>query len=312
MSSFLQVIDIGIRSLLYTKFGDILGLESTGREVLFYPKDIAFRKVSEKKGAALTEFINVWRTSTAPDWARQRTPIARRGMRLGYTNDNKTDTIVAKAMPVSLKYNVWFWTKDIEKLNLIAERYLFWQQSNPNLNLNYTVDSNEYPVELDLHFGELTDESNVETIFEKGIHFCMNVPINIDGWVFASEYSAGVIQKIELLLYDKNDLTDVEIGLIVLDVVDDSVSDLEEALRLYEEHIYGIISIDVENNGFVINKDSASEFVADKMLYVDDSTGNDGRYTIVSAVDGEEYTTVIVLEHIEDETVDGSISLKNI
>ena len=260
MASFLQIIDLGLRALLFTKFEDILNLDDINRGVVFYPKDIAFRKMSEKKGESITEFVNVWRTSTALDWERQRTPVARRGMSLSYTDVNKTSSIVAKAVPVKLEYSVNFWTKDREVLNEITEKYLFWLQDDPNLDLNYTVGENEYPVELDLHFGVLTDESNVEQMYEKGTHFCMGVPINIDGWIFTSS-EIGTILKIKLCLRDKNDLTDDEIDLIVLDTVDPSVTEQEEALRLYEEHIYQILDINAGSNGndFVVKKDSAFE-----------------------------------------------------
>ena len=306
MSSFLQTIDIGIRAALFTKFEDILDLASVNRGVVLYPKEVAFRMISEKKGKAISEFINVWRTRTAPSWERQRTPVARRGMRMAYADDEGTTSTVVKAMPVDLEYNVWFWTKDIENLNLIAERYLFWQQDSPNLNLYYNTD---YPAELDLHFDELTDESDVPSMLNKGNHFIMRVPIKIDGWIFASDETNKVIQKIEMVLYDETNLEDYKECIYEADEYD---SDVESNLRLYEEHMFGIIDVDVDNSTFTVNGPTASEFVAGQVLYVNDSTDNDGSYSIVSAVDGVENTVVTVLEDIEDATVDGNVSLKNI
>ncbi|MHA1591097.1 MAG: hypothetical protein ACTSUP_01170 [Candidatus Heimdallarchaeaceae archaeon] len=302
MASFLKTIDFGLRTLLFNKFDDILNLESINRGVILYPKEVAFRMISEKKGAMLSEFINLWRTKTAPSWERQRTPVARRGFRLAYTDNNQTDTITVKAMPVDLSYDIWFWTKDIDNLYLIAEKYLFWQQDNPNLSLYYNT---TYPVELDLHFGEMTDESNVFDMLNRGNHFCMRVPIRVDGWVYTSE-EIGVIQKIELVLYDNTNLS--EYRECISEATDYYDADTEQALRLYEEHVFGIIALDVDTNSFTVNKDNASEFVTGEYLYVDN-----GRYTIVSATDGDDYTTVTVLEEIENvDEIGETISLKNL
>ena len=306
MSSFLKVIDIGLRSALFTKFEDILDLSSVNEGVIFYPKEIAFRHISEKRGKSISEFINVWRTRTAPDFKRQRTPTARRGIRVAFANDDETLSTVVKAMPVDLEYNVWFWSKDIENLNLIAERYLFWQQDNPNLNLYYNDD---YPAELDLHFGEMVDESDVPTMFDKGTHFVMRVPISIEGWVFTSTSTNTVIRKIELVIYDSLNLTDYRQCIYEEDEYD---AEIEAAVKLSEKHIFGILGVDGGTKTFTVNGSSASEFVAGEVLYVLDSTGNDGTYTIVSSEDGVDNTTVVVSEDIADSTVDGNIILRNI
>lgn len=229
-TSFLQVIDLGLRLGLYTKFNDILNLPSVNQGVLLYPKEVAFRKLAEKKGEAITEFINLWREVTDVDWARQRTPVARRGMTLAYTDGNKTDITEAKAVPVKLEYNVWFWTKKIENINLLGERYLFWQQSNPNLSLLY---NDVYPVELDLHFGALTDETNYIEMMSKGLHFSMRAPIVVDGWVFSS-FSVKSITSIILTFYDKDDITNYE-EIIVED--SDQDTELESTLKLFEKRI---------------------------------------------------------------------------
>ena len=305
MAAFLQTIDLGLRALLYTKFYDILNLESINRGVLLYPKEVAFRMMSEKKGAMISEFVNVWRTRTTPSWERQRTPVARRGLRVAYTDGNQTDTITVKAMPVDLDYDVYFWTKDIENLNLIAERYLFWQQDSPNLNLFYNTD---YPAELDLHFGELVDESNVPDMLNRGNHFVMKVPIKVDGWIFTSE-EIGVIQKIELLLYDNTNLADYRECIFETDQYDATT---EAALRLYEEHIFGIIDVDQAAPSFTINRGEGSLFVVGSYIYVDDSPANDGRYTIVSAADAANFTEVVVSEAISDSAVGGTVSLRNV
>lgn len=309
----MNAIDIATRTAIFTKFEDILNLVDVNRGVVLYPPEVAFRMISEKKGSSISEFINIWRTRTAPSWERQRTPVARRGIDIAFTDDNKTNIVNVKAMPVNLEYGVWFWTKDLDKINIIAERYLFWQHSNPNLNLYYNI---EYPIELDMHFGEMIDESNVPSMLDRGNHFRMMVPIKIDGWVFASSDDNSVIKKIELVLYDSQNLSDYKKCIFETDEYD---LDVEAALRLYEEHIFGITAVNIATNSFGVkdgggdsNDDVVDEFIQGNYIYVDSSTGNDGRYTIVSSSDETDYTKVVVLETIEDDTVDGNISIKNL
>jgi len=307
--SFLKAIDEGLRASLFLKFEDILDLADVNTGVLLYPKEVAFRMVSEKKGKAISEFINLWRIKTGPSWARQNTGAARRGMRVAYTDDTNTSTEVVKAMAVDLEYNVWFWSKDLDKLNDIAERYLFWQQDDPNLNLYY---NDVYPAELNLHFGELIDESNVPSMLDRGNHFILRVPIKVDGWIFTSADAGTVIHKIELVLYDSQNLTDYRECIYETNEYDSTV---EATLKLNEEHIFGILDVDADTQTFSVSKTdtgNASEFVAGEYLYVTDSTGNDGKYLIVSSADETTYTTIVVSEIIPNTTVDGNIILKNI
>ena len=70
MASFLNTIDLGLRALLFDKYDDILSLENVNRGVIIYPKEVAFRMISEKKGSMISEFINFWRIKTAPSWSR--------------------------------------------------------------------------------------------------------------------------------------------------------------------------------------------------------------------------------------------------
>lgn len=231
MSSFLSAIDIGLRALLYTKFYDLLDLDNINTGVVFYPREIAPRKVAEKRGEATSEFINVWRVKTGSlDWRRQTTAIARRGVSVGYTDVSETDGNQIKAIATSLEYNIWFWSKKVENLNLVAERFLFWQHSDPNLNLSYL---DEYPLELDLHFTDLLDESDISNQYLTGPHYIMRGTITLDGWVFTVPTSVKAIHSIHLTVYDKDDLTETaEYEEII---VEDSNQDTElaETLKLY-------------------------------------------------------------------------------
>lgn len=234
-TGFLQVIDIGLRGLLFTKFHDILELGTINHGVILGPREIAQREMAEKRGATEVEMINLWRTRVAPDWKRMRTGAARRGMMMQYSDANKTDLVNIKAVPVNLEYSAWFWTLEREKLNLIAERYLFWQQDDPNLNMNYRVkvdgEESDFPIELDLHFGELTDESTVSEKYDKGRIFILSVPITVDGWILIPSTTKTIL-NIYFTVYDKDDLSDTADYEEV--IIEDSSQDveLEAVLRL--------------------------------------------------------------------------------
>lgn len=307
-TSTLYAIDVGIRALLYTKFYDILQLENINKGVILYPKEIALREMAEKRGQPEVELVNVWRTRVGPDFSRMITAAARRGIRVAHTDTTKTETTTIKAMPIKLEYDIWFWTHYRDRLNQIAERYIFWQQDDPNLNLTL---NDTYPTHYDLHFGEMVDESVVAEKYDKGQIFILRAPLIIDGWVFSST-DVKTIHKIELVLYDKNDLTDGQIAGIVVESDDSDFEEEEEReLKLYQEYIYGIVDLDVDASTFSINPGWADNFSVGEKLYVDDSKGNDGIYTIAAVTDGSTYTVIEVEEEIADSTADGTISLRN-
>jgi hypothetical protein len=236
-NSFLQTMDIGLRGLLFTKYHDILNLDTIADGVELYPREIALRKMAEKRGQPEVEFINVWRTRVAPDWNRQRTPAARRGMMMEYVDaETMTDIATIRAVPVNLEYNVWFWTHYQERINQIVERYLFWQHDDPNLNLDYVVKYDnteyEYPTELDLHFGELVDESTIKEEYDKGQIFILQTPITIDGWVFIATTTKTALSII-FTAYDKDDLNSAaEYEEIVVEGSDQN-TELEVVLKLF-------------------------------------------------------------------------------
>ncbi len=235
-NSFLQTIDVGLQGLLYTKFGDIFRLENIKKGVIVCPKDMAQRQIAEYRGMAEVEFINIWRTSLAPDWKRMRTAAARRGLFMQYVDIlTKADIGRIKAVPVKMVYDVWAWTHYRERLNTMAELFLFWQYDNPNLELELTVaydgESVSYPVELDLHFSDIIDESVVAEKFERGQIFIHKFSVNVDGYVFIAD-TVKTISKIVFTVYDKDALeTDADYEEVI---VEDSSQDteLELALRL--------------------------------------------------------------------------------
>jgi len=233
-TSFIKVIDEGLRALVWSKFRSDMGFSASdllAENIILYPKLIALRKISEKRSRTQLEFMNIWRSTTSFDWTRQRTPLARRGLNIVYTDSTgdsaetaeDTGVITVKSTPVSLGYDIWFWSKSLEVLNTVDERYLFWIHNNPNLNLLY---DDKYAVNLDLHFGEIIDESPLENVFSSGTYFIHRAPVKIDGWIFSS-VTAKTIKTIYLTIYDENDTEDVE----------EFVLDPDESLELYTETI---------------------------------------------------------------------------
>jgi len=205
-NSFITVLDLAVRDLIWTKFSDLMELTTKSTDMVFYPKEVAMRQIAERRGETTVDYINYWRTRTDPDLARMRTPVARRGIMVAYDDsDLKTNVVTMYAMPVDLSYNIWFWSKDQNKLNLVMERYLFWQQRNPNLNLSL---DDVYPLQMDLHFGAAANESSVETMFNEGLYFCWKLVLKVDGWVF-QEDAQKTIHKVVLKIYNEEGDEDV-------------------------------------------------------------------------------------------------------
>ena len=168
-SSFLQIMDLGLKNLLFSKFQDTMGLTVLDSDCVLYPKDVAQRVVAERRGEGTIEFINLWRAGTQFAWDRQRSPTAQKGFYLEYEYpDNKKDLITIYSVPADLNYDIYFWSKSLEVLQKVAEKYMFWVHRNPRLNLRL---QNRYPLEIYMHFGALVDESTVSTQFETGQYF---------------------------------------------------------------------------------------------------------------------------------------------
>ena len=278
-ASFLKSIDTALKTLLYTKFGDILGIDTQSgvqadninQGVVQVPKEIALKAVADKRGENFLEFINFWRTGLSFSWARQRTPIARRGVWVAESDDKET-TVHIKAVPVDLTYNVWFWSKDLDKVQQCIERYLFWQQNNPKISIEY---NGAYEITPDLHFSEIVDESTVSEQYEKGLIYVYKMPIKVDGWIFEST-SFGEIHKIVFKVYDKDELEEVaEYTEIIVEDSDQNV-EFEAALRMFTRKLYGIYSVDLVTNSMVVPGDWVVDFNAGDKITIENSTLNNG------------------------------------
>lgn len=312
MDSLLYSYDLAIKTVLYNKFASILGIDTQSSSetaninlgVFQIPKAAAQRTAAEKRGQTFLEFISFWRIGAAFSWERNRTPVSRRGLQIG----TGKDAIQVTAVPIDLRYDAWFWSKDVDKIYQIIEKYVFWQQNNPNVSILY---NDAWTLEPDLHFGEIVDESTIDEKFATGITYVYRMPIRLDAWVFETEDISNVIYKIKLTLRDKGDLTNYE-EIFLED--SDQDTEMEAALRFSREAMYNISEIDLEVNSIGILGSFASDFVADQKIKIVDSTDNDNIYTIVSKSYAAEtdMTTVIVEETLVSATADGTVSLKTV
>lgn len=206
----MKIFDLGLKTLVYNTFSSIMELTSETNEITFNPKEIAIRKIAENRGKTAMEFINIWRTSMQFSWERQRSSVGRRGISTIYktldvqgTPTSKAGVITIKAVPVDLDYEVTFWSQSLDKLMQVAERYLFWQHMDPNLNISLDLETSGevFPLEFDLHFGSIKDDSQIVEQYEKGRYFVYTMPIKIDGWVFTN-LDIRTILHIYVKVYD--------------------------------------------------------------------------------------------------------------
>lgn len=193
--SWLKYLDYATRAMVWYKFADILSVTSMVNDSAIWPKAVAFRNITEKRGKVQMEFMNVWRSGTKFDWDRQRSVLARGGV---YGQTDNVNASALKAVPVTLNYDAFFWSKDTDLLNQITERYCFWQHQDPNLNILF---NGLYPCEFDLQFGAVIDESPVESMYDKGLYYVIRCPITVEGWLFTTG-STKTIRTIYLKGYD--------------------------------------------------------------------------------------------------------------
>ena len=196
-TSFIQIMDSGIKTLVFDKFKSYLNITDSNEDLVFYPKEIAQRKVAEKRGEGTVEFISVWRDSLEFDWTRQRSPVARNGIRLQYVDSlTKTQVVTVKAVPATIGYKFWLWSRDPDSIMKAVEAYLFWVHEYPNMVLYY---NGLYEMDMYMKFGQVSDKTDYN-IYQKGLYFVYEFPINLEGWVVTS-INAKTVLNIILDLY---------------------------------------------------------------------------------------------------------------
>jgi hypothetical protein len=301
MASIGKEYDIALKALLYSRFKTILGIADLEQKdaIVQAPVEIAQREMAEHRQENFLDFISFYRSSLSPSWSRQRTPLARRGLWL----DQSTHV---KAQPMDIGYDVWFWSKDIDKLYEAIEEYIFWQQDYPKVTLTYL---DTYEITPDLHFGDIVDESTYDQKYEKGIIFRYRMPVKIDGWILKTITGEDIINKIQLTVYDKDSLEDTDYSTII---VEDSNQDteLESALRFFRRSLYGIQEVNTTTNYVVIGEDRSSDFTIGNKIIIQGSTDNNGVYTVLGIVvlgTTIKITRISLTENLTSTTADGVV-----
>lgn len=301
--------DVAARALAYTRFGTILGIDQLGstdaerinQGVVFCPKAIAQRYVSEKRGETFLEFMNVYRRAISFSWPRNRTIVSRRGLR--YQKSDGTFATI-KADPIDLDYDVWVWSTSLDKINMCVEEYLRWQHETPKVEITY---ESEFVLDPNLQFSPIVDDSRIESLYDMGKVWVFRMPIHIDGWLpkDAGE-QVGRANKIQLTLYDMDSVTNYS---EIIVPGSNQNTELEAALRLFRGLLYGIAAVDVTSKTFTVYDDRTGDFSVGETMLVKDSTDNDEQYTVVSAAydSGTDRTTITVQESPVSSTADGYI-----
>jgi hypothetical protein len=319
LNSVTGPVDLAVKILLYEKFADILGIDDgTGTDsekinlgVIQHPKEVALRAVAEKRGEDYLEFISFWRVSAPPAWNRQRTVLARRGLWL--PNSSGLSGVNVKAQPIDLNYSVWFWSKSLDKVYQCVERYIMWQQNYPKIDLSYDYGNNTFSYSPDLHFGEPVDESTFPTEFNTGVIAVYKVPIKVDAWVLESAGStaSGIVTKIRVTFYDKDDITEYS---KIVDEEDSSYdSELASVLKLSRRQLYGVSLFTLSSNSVTVPNNRTADFSIGDVVTIEGSTSNDETYTVLSvALVGGSTKIVLGGNTLVDEVADGTLCLASI
>jgi hypothetical protein len=191
--SFIQIMDSGVKTMIFNKFKSYLNLSDQNKDLVFFPMQIAQRKVAEKRGESSVEFMSVWRDGIEFDWQRQRSSVARNGIRMQYDNSSsRTQIVTVKAIPAKINYRFWLWSRDLDLIMKAAEAYLFWIHTYPNMVLYY---NGLYEMDMYMKFGPISDRTNYD-IYEKGQYFVYEFPIELEGWILTSIYTKTILKII--------------------------------------------------------------------------------------------------------------------
>lgn len=192
-TSFVQTIDNTIKTLIYNKFGSYLGLESQNKDLVFAPQSIAQRKLAEKRGESSVEFISLWRNSIALDWERQNSIIGRNGLSLNYADSNtKQQIVTVKGVPINIDYDIFLWSKDLDKITQATEAFVQWLHNKPQLVVYY---AGQYEMDMYIHLKEIQDVSDYN-IYEKGQYFISKFNMQLDAWALTTISSRTILKII--------------------------------------------------------------------------------------------------------------------
>lgn len=184
-TSWTQIVDNAVKLMVFNRFSPILKIYDSNKDLVLCPKTIAQRMIAEKRGAGTVEFISVWNDPPVFDWARQNSPMGRKGLQMVYTagsGGSNSQIVTIKAVPVVLEYKFYIWSLDLDTIKLAVESYAKWLYDYPNLKLFY---SGLYEMDMYLKFKQPNDVTDYN-IYEKGKYFIYEFPLTIEGWVLTS------------------------------------------------------------------------------------------------------------------------------
>ena len=151
--STISLVTFALRCNLFSKFRQILKLDDMQKCVSIMPKAAAQRHTAEKRAQNYLEFINLWKTGVSYDWSMNQTGLAHRGIEI-QVDDDDTATLV-KAVPAVIKYDIWFWTIDLYRHELVTDTLLFWNQDDPSLDLTF---NDSFPLTFNVSLKDIVDE----------------------------------------------------------------------------------------------------------------------------------------------------------
>lgn len=191
----ITIYDNAVTSMVFNRWMDYLNISDATQDVVFWPKDLALRKIAEKRGKVEGEFISVWNASPQKSLERRHTPIATRGFVI--TSDSG-DSFTVTATPINLMYEVTVWSLRKNALNQVIENYVWWEFKNPNM---YLLVDEVISLDNDLYFGEIIDASPVSSEYSKGLYYVQTFPIKVNAWLLEKEY-VELIESVKLKITD--------------------------------------------------------------------------------------------------------------
>lgn len=207
MISFLQMIDNAMRQMIFNRYSSIMEFSTLETDVHIIPKGHALRTNAETRGDDDLEFSNIWRSSVRRDLKRAQTPIARRGLNISYTDVFKTDILSVKGVPCFLDYDVWIWSRDLDKLTKVDEEYLFTPNKNATVSIQFKIEEDGQeisvgsPMDMFTYIGDVHDESPIEDMNENGLYFVHKYTFSLEAWVLQT-ITSKTVKTIIIEIYD--------------------------------------------------------------------------------------------------------------
>lgn len=196
-------------------FGPILDRAEINKDIIYCPSEIAQRRRAEatagdnkpetqNKEKYSLEFYSFWMQDLQFSWDRNRNPLARHGLNIGFTENDQVHYRMVKAVPVDLTYSLTFWTLYKEKADSFLKEYCFLQQDNPQIKFFWEGNK---PLEMDFFIkpnARLAD--TVGKMFVEGKYYRPEVTFLIEGW-FLKDVPINFARTVNLDLYASESLT---------------------------------------------------------------------------------------------------------